>query len=286
MSARPETEPVAPASMQEAQRFLEGAFMRPAPIVDDPALSTQCARFVRGNDRLTPAEQVDIYRRQFWLRHDGSLADDFPGVKHLVGDDAWDAVVRAYLAAHPPHTPSLRDLGAELGAFLDAYPLDPSIAAIARDMVRYELAFIDVFDGANPPPLDAARIAALAPEAWEHARIELSPLVRRMRFEHPVHQLRLAVRSREDGDPAPDLPASRQVLLALFRRDDVVHFEELEPTAFALLDAMAAGATLVQACGQVAETLTPEEAAALGPKVGEWFRRWASWGFIADVVVP
>jgi hypothetical protein len=272
--------------MQEAQRFLERAFMRPEPVVDDAALSAECARFVRGNERLTPAEQVDIYRRQFWLRHDGSLADDFPGVKHLVGDDAWEAIVRAYLAAHPPHTPSLRDLGAELQAFLDAYPLDPSIAVIARDMVRYELAFIDVFDGALPPPLDATRIASLSPEAWQVAMLELSPLVRRMRFDFPVHELRLAVRSRAEGDPPPPLPAARPVRLALFRRDDVVHFEELDPTAFALLDALAGGASLVAACGAVAETLSPEEATALGPKVGEWFRRWAAWGFIAEVVVP
>jgi len=291
MSARPE-EPTPPASLHELQRFLDATFMRSEPVVDDAALATECAKWVSGNERLSPAEQVDIYRRQFWLRHDESLGDDFLGLKRIVGDDAFHDLSRRYLAAYPPHTPSLRDLGKEMLAFIDSAGLAPSIAGMAHDMVRYELAFIEVFDGPDPPPLDAARLSALSPEAWQAARIVLSPLVYRLRLSYPVQVLRKQVRERAvaeeagEGDlgPEPPLPEQRESLIAVFRRNHLVHFEELEPTAFALLESLAAGQTLVEACAVAATLLPEDEAAALGPKVGLWFQRWASWGFIADVV--
>jgi hypothetical protein len=276
------------------QRFLDAAFMKPTSLADDAVMAAECAKWVRGNDRLTPAEQVDIYRRQFWLRHDEALLDDFPGLRRIIGESAWDALLRDYLAAHPPHTPSLRDLGQEMSRFVESYAFEPSIAELARDMVRYELAFIDVFDGADPPALDTARIAALTPEAWQSARIVLSGLVRRLRFDHPVHLLRKAIRERNalvangaaEVPDEPPLPEPKPTRLALFRRANVVHFEELEPAAIDLLDALGRGLSLVEACGEVAGALPQAEAEALGPKVGGWFQRWASWGFIADVVVP
>jgi hypothetical protein len=67
---------------------------------------------VTGNDRLSPAEQVDIYRRQFWLRHEDCLAEDFPALRAILGEPLWEAFVRDYLTEIPPTAPNLRDLGA------------------------------------------------------------------------------------------------------------------------------------------------------------------------------
>src|SRR5689334_17295103 len=100
-----------PAPLEELQGFLEQAFRRHEPIVSDESAAAACGAHVRGNDRLTPAEQTDIYRRQFWLRHIESLQEDYIGLAHVLGEDGFDAFCHAYLDAHPPRTPSLRDLG-------------------------------------------------------------------------------------------------------------------------------------------------------------------------------
>ncbi len=280
-------EPSPPAGLIEVQAFLTRALQREASILDDAQLARDCARFVAGNERVTPAEQVDIYRRQFWLRHDDALLDDYPGLRHIIGEDAWDALVPAYLAAHPPTFVSLRDLGHAMATFVDAWTGIPAGREdIARSMTRYERPFVDVFDGAEPPPLSVERLAALRPEDWERARLVLSPLVVRLPVSHPVHVLRKAVRGGTVESEYPELPPARAMTLALFRKDLIVCFEELSPDQAALLDALGSGAPLVAACGLVAEGKSPDEAAALAANVGGWFRSWASSGFIADVVVP
>lgn len=281
-------EPRAPESLVEVQRFLNDAFRRPHPIAEDPQLARASSLHVSGNERLTPAEQVDIYRRQYWLRHEESLRDDLPALRAALGSETWDAFVPAYLGAHPPCTPSLRDLAASVPTFLETWPQVPDArAALCADAARYELAFLDVFDGADPPPLDPRRALSLTPSDWERATFVLSPVVRRVRFDHAIHLLRVAARADPDLDVSRwlDEHPTEPTHLALFRKDLRVHYEELTRDAFLMLDALADGHTLLHACSRVAEGKAEEDAQALAANVGDWFRRWSSWGFIADIVV-
>ncbi len=271
-----------PAELHELMGFLLPAFQRMEPVADDAALADRTKAHVTGNDRLTPAEQVDLYRRQFWLRHRDSLLEDYPGLHHVIGEEVFDDLARAYLEAHPPRTPSLRDLGADLIPFAErwgGFPADRR--EIALDMLRYEHAFIDLFDGPEPEALDAARIASLPEDAWERARIVLSPLLARVRVAYPVHHLRAAVR---EGEAAP-LPDRSPACVAVFRQNLSMRFDELEPAAFDLLEALAAGVPLVAACERVAASLDPAEADALGARVGAWFQAWTARKWIVSVEV-
>jgi hypothetical protein len=262
--------------------LLCSAFRSGFPIPDDPELSALCRDLVAGNDRLTPAEQVDIYRRQYWLRHIDSLGEDYPGLAFVLGEDDFDAFCRAYLAACPPSSFTLRDLGDRIVQFAHAYEqFVPEKKALALDMVRYENAFIDLFDGASPPPLDPAKVTGMPPEGWNTARIVLHPLLVLLRLSHPVHTLR----STLGPGKTPELPRPRPVHVALFCTDLVIRYEELDPSAFALLDALARGVPLVPACEVLAAELGEDEAerAALASRVQAWFVEWTRWGLIADV---
>src|SRR5262249_54290227 len=153
------------------------------------------AEHVSGNDRLTPAEQADIYRRQFFLRHVDALIEDHPGLVHYLGDDGFDDFARAYLAAYPPKTPSLRDLGADIATFAAAHHgLPEELRGICVDMARYELCMIDVFDAADVPPPDRARLASLPQEAWLTRPLVLTPHLRLFEFGYPVPELRVAIK--------------------------------------------------------------------------------------------
>ncbi|APR76187.1 Hypothetical protein A7982_01534 [Minicystis rosea] len=277
----------APPELVALQGFLSSAFRREHAIGDDAEVAAQTVVHVAGNDRLTPVEQADIYRRQFWLRHFDALFEDYPGLAALLGEDAFDAFVTAYLTACPPRHPSLRDLGDRIVGFAETYPgFAPGLREAALEMIRYENAIVDVFDGAEPPPLDAQKLATLPPDAWDRARIVLSPLLVRLKLAHPVHEYRVAVRAAADADePTPPFAGPRAVCVALFRRELVVSFEELEPAAFALLEALAQGEPLPRACEIAAAGLDADEAAALGGKVGAWFQHWTAWRWITDVIV-
>jgi Putative DNA-binding domain len=263
--------------------FLGDAFRRPHPVLDDADLSARSAEHVSGNDRLSPAEQVDIYRRQYFLRHVDSLADDYPGLAHVLGEDEFDAFCRAYLAACPPRRFSLRDLGDRILAFAEGYAFPEDRSALAIEMLRYEHAFIDLFDGAEPPPLDAQKLASVPEDAWDRARLVVHPLLVRMAVRYPVHRIRLAAKAG-DAPPLTAPPDPEPANLVLFRgADGMIRFDELDGAAFALLAELARGEPLVPAFERVASALDPAAAEALGPKVGVWFQEWTALRWIVDV---
>ncbi|WP_157906733.1 DNA-binding domain-containing protein [Sorangium cellulosum] len=289
-------DPAPPAGLAALMRQLTRMFTAGAPLPDDAELAGLCREHVAGSERLAPAEQADIYRRQFWLRHRDALREDYPALAHVLGDDGFDAFARAYLAAHPPASFTLRDLGRYVADFAGAYEgFPPALRDLARDVARYEHALVDLFDGASPPPLDPAKVTGMPADGWSTARIVLHPLLALVRLDHPAHVLRSELKQGR----SPALPAPRPVRLAVFRGADLtIRFEELEPPAFALLEALGRGVPLVPACEEVAAgargagaeasseaTGAGEGAgAALAERVGAWFQRWTSWGLIVDVV--
>nr|AYM54533.1 hypothetical protein [Racemicystis crocea] len=274
----------APPELEGTMSLLDEAFRRPEPIDADPDFASRCAAVVTGNARLSPAAQADIYRRQFWLRHIGSLRDDYPALCHLLGEDAFESFCRAYLVAHPPRERLLRDLGAHILDFAQRYTFPERARAAALEMLRYEHAFIDLFDAADPPVLDPATLTQLPEDALERARIVQSPLLRLMRLDYPVHRFRRAVRAGE-ASPRDLAPSEAPIALALFRKDDIIHYEELDPLAFALLEALGRGEALVPACERVAQELSPEERVALEELIGSWFQQWTAWGWIVDIAL-
>ncbi|MFO0619461.1 MAG: DNA-binding domain-containing protein [Polyangiaceae bacterium] len=279
-------EPAAPAELARAQAFLNRAFQRLDPVTDDAALSAACAEFVTGNARMSPARQVEVYREQFWLRHRASLAEDFPALLHFLGEDGFDAFARGYLEAHVPTDPSLRDLPKHIVPFSEGYAF-PIDRELALDLVRYEFAFIDVFDGPTPEPLDAARIAAIPGDGWSTARVVLNPCVARLRLRRAAHRICYALKDETKTEPMPSTdPVEGGVRLALYRRDNVVRWTELEEPAFQLLEELHRGRSLVDACAAITADLDEAGIAAIQAKIGAWFAGWASSGFIARIDWP
>lgn len=276
----------APPELVELQAFLGVAFRRERSIADDAEVAATARVHVAGNDRLSPVQQADIYREQFWLRHREALGEDYPGLAALIGPSAFEAFLDAYLGACPPRSPSLRDLGDRIVAFAEGWAgFAAELRAVALEMVRYENAMVEVFDGADPPALDPQKLASMPEDAWDRARVVLAPLLVRMRLTYPVHMFRLAACSAaEAGDDAPPAPAPRPVCLALYRRNLVVSYEEMEPAALALLEALGEGAPLPRACERAAAGLDEAAANELGAKVGAWFQQWAAWRWVIDVV--
>jgi len=274
----------APSQLERVQSFLKDAFQLPRAIPDDPALAPQIAEHVTGNDRLSPVEQADIYRRQFFLRHVDALIEDHAGLVHFLGDDGFETFARAYLAKYPPRTPSLRDLGADIATFTETYEGMPEgLRGVCADMARYELAIVDLFDMADVPPPDAQRLAAVPEAAWLTRPLVLTPLLRLFAFGYPIPDLRMALKT---GECAKQPPPREPVYYGVFRKDDMISFESLSPEAFELLQLLRGGRSLAAACEALSQSLTDERASMVEDDVGSWFQRWASWGWILGVDHP
>lgn len=187
-------------------------------------------------------EGLARYREQFFLRHVAVLEDDFPDVLGTIGLAAFHELARRYLAAFPPASFTLRDLGRAFASFID----DPSL----RDMARLEWALVESFDGPDAPPLDPTSLAGVPEDAWPNARIVLQPSVQRLVLDHP-----------------------KKRCVVVFRRTKT----DLDPIAYALLDAIANGASLEEACDRVKP---PRE------EIAGWFRLWTEAGWISKIYFP
>jgi hypothetical protein len=234
-------------------------------------------------EALTARERADIYREQYWLRHRDALYEDYPALSHFLAEEGFEQLCRDYLTAHPPQSFTLRDLGNDMATFAASYDgFEPERAAAARDLARFELAFVDLFDGPDVPHADPESLSGLPPEAWAKARIVLHPGLVLLALGHPVHSYRTRVRA-EGSDPERELCAE-PTWLAMYRSSDLkVRYLPLEQRQYQLLDAMRQGATLLDACDALAEATPEAEQAALAGTLRGWFQGWGRRGWIVDV---
>lgn len=250
----------------------------------DEAARAFAAEHLTGSARLSPVEQLEIYREQFYLRHTASLVEDFPGVGGILGQDAWDRLVWDYLANEPPRSFDLADLGAGLADFAARQPWLPARDLVV-DMARLEYLHLLVFDAPDAARLDPAKLAAVPEDAWERVRLVTDPGLALLRASYPVLELRRAILARNEraDDSTLSLPEPKTVRFAVHRRNLAIFHDELTAEAFALLEHIARGEPLGVACEGAAQD-AGVSVEALGEHLGRWFSEWSERGYVVDVV--
>jgi hypothetical protein len=248
---------------------------------------------VKPNDRLTSVERLEIYNRVYWFRLLSSLADDFPGLRAVVGQEKFDAILHGYLTEMPSVSYTLRDLGSRLETWLRTHPeFISSNERMALDMVRLEWADIEAFDAAEFPILTQAELANLGEDPVFH----LQPYLQLLDLAYPVDELLLKVRETEDpetdissnvvmmdhSDSAPrkpvPLPKGKKVFLAVHRQENVVYFKRLKPEGFALLRALQQGQPLSQAI-ETSVNWSGKKLERVMEQLHDWFANWSQLGW-------
>src|SRR6266404_50675 len=263
---------------------------RPAP--GGGRMSAYAARYIRPNDRLTAFERLEIYNRQYWFRVLSSMAEDFPGLRSVLGGQRFEPMCKAYLTECPSRSFTLRNLGAHLETWLRQNPSwIRNRRELALDMVRLEWADIEAFDGQAKPPLRSEDLREM-----DAANLQLSiqPYVRLLELHYPVDDLLLEVKH---GDDTPDFASNAmqerrkrskvravaklepaQIFLAVHRLDFSVYFRRIEPEDFALLSALRSGKTIERAI-ELAFRKSAVPAADRAAFVQHSFQTWATLGW-------
>jgi hypothetical protein len=271
---------VGDSSLDALQRFIAEAIGGDMTIGVRADLAARASALLRPGERgLDAAGRLEVYRKQFWLRHLSNLADDFPALSWVVGAAAFSEIAIDYLKSHPPRTWNLQRLGADLPAFLSTYA-PWSDDALALDACRLDWAFMEVFDAPDAGPLDLQALAGAPEDAWPTARVDLHPAVRRLVLTHPTHELREAVKRGN----ARERPAAATTRVVVWRDPRCsLQAVAVEPIAFELLGELAAGVELGPACEAVAGGHADAGGAELGARVGAWFQNWTAAGWLSAV---
>jgi hypothetical protein len=224
---------------------------------------------------LSAAERLAIYNDGYFARLIECLADDYPALQYLVGEEQFAVLARAYIRAFPSRSPSLNVYGARMAEFCRARP-EPW-APFAVELARLEWALVEVVHAPSARGFTPAALSTIPAAAWKTARLRASPTLRLLSFEYPVNAYFQAFR---DGS-APARPEPRRSWTAISRRGLPVTRTELEPAAAALLEDLLSGAPLESAVNELARR--SEEPARIADELPRWLADWVASGFFSAV---
>jgi len=283
------------ADLRAFQRMMATALVRPLtaddqlqPLwVDGRPMEEVAAEFIKPNDRLTSFERLQLYSRMYWFRLSDAIRDDCPGLLAALGEHAFGRLARAYLARHPSHSFTLRNLCSRLEEFILETPrLTAPRTRLASEIARFEWAQTVAFDGESRP---VVAVSALARTPPSRLRLGLQPYVSLLALRYPIDTYVLAVKRRDalrseasntpDAAAAPSraprraaLPRPRLTHVAVHRHNNRLFYKRLDPAAFRILVALRKGSPLSRAVAAAGAGATPT-------RVKAWFTTWMALGW-------
>lgn len=198
------------------------------------------------DDGIGHAGRLRIYRNNTTVLLIDALADTFPVVHRLVGEDFFAQAARLYVRAFPPERPCLSEYGDIFPDFLSTYEPAAGFAYLA-DVARLEWAINESYYAADAPVLAPAAMRAALPDGIDRLGLKTHPSLRIIVSPFPVDRIWAVNQDGVDPEDAAVDLASGGARLALARPDSGPRFQVLSPGGLAFLRAAMEGASLARA---------------------------------------
>lgn len=290
------TETVRP--LDQVQRWMLSVITHPDGIVSgiesDEAqrellVSTEhIEQVITRSRQCTSLERLQVYGNAYYARLIECLQDEFPALRHALGDETFDAFALAYLQDCLPRSYTLSKLGTEFPNFLrETRPLDIPLEStwpeFLVDLATLERTYSEVFDAPGPERLTLLQsedLLAIPSERWPDARLIPVECLRLLELRFPVHEYASAVRHGEH----PTVPAPCPTWLVVSREDFIVRRRPVTRPAFQLLTSLTNGRTIGEAIEDCVEC-GHADVDELTDSLRSWFETWAQAGFFRAVEV-
>lgn len=178
--------------------------------------------------------RLQIYRELVYTNMESFLSSNFPVIRSLYDDDAWQVLARDFLREHRCHTPLFPEFGREFLRYLETRQEqrrdDPPFLL---ELAHYEWAELAL-------SLVEAEIEAIAHDPSGNALDGVpvvSPLICVLVYHFPVQHIR--------PDFRPSQPSEQPTVLLLVRgRDDKVRFHEINALSAMLIERLQSNVAL------------------------------------------
>jgi len=191
------------------------------------------------------AGRLDVYRNNIAVGLSKALAETFPIVKRLVGEEFFAGMAQIYVQKNRPASPVLFAYGSTFADFIETFAPARSLRYLA-DIARLERSWLDAYHSADISPLEIDVLATVSECNIENLRLDFHPSVHLIKSDHPVLSIWQA---HQDAD-TPDLSVipwqSEHVLITRPELD--VRLIRLEPADFDFYTGLAAGGSLGAVC--------------------------------------
>jgi hypothetical protein len=216
-----------------------------------------------------------VYRHAYGSRLVEALRHDHELLHLYLGDEMFESMGEAYVAANPSHHPNLRWFSQGLPEFLrsaEPYGKHPVIA----DLAALEKALNDAFDAADAPVLTLADMAGFAPEMWNTLTFRPHPASRRLDLS--TNTAAIWLKLKHDETPPDAVALDEPARLLIWRQDVTPMFRELAPEEAMMWDEAANGIGFGVLCTMLATYDDPDGAAARG---AGYLHGWVTSGLLS-----
>lgn len=218
-----------------------------------------------------------VYRHAYGSRLVEAVRNDHELLHSYLGDEMFDEVGYAYVAANPSQHPNLRWFSQALPAFLkEAAPYNKY--PILSDLAALERALNDAFDAKDAPALAVADMAGFAPEIWHDLKFMPQPSAIRLNLTTNVSAVWLAL--RKDETPPDAVTLEQPCRFLIWRQDVIPLFRELSSEEAMMWDEAARGIPFGGLCSMLAAHDDPEGASARG---ASYLHGWITAGLLTGV---
>ena len=120
-----------------------------------------------------PAQRFALYRNNVMVSLIDALADSYPVVQALVGEEFFRAMARVFAMAHPPRSPVMAYYGHDLADFVQSFAPAAPVPYLA-DVARLEMARVWAYHAADVPPLALEAVQAALADPAQLTRLQLT----------------------------------------------------------------------------------------------------------------
>ena len=222
---------------------------------------------------------LQVYRHGYTARLIEALGKDFNVLRQLLGDDAFDAIGRAYASAYPSRHFSLGRFGHGLPDFLTL--TEPwSARPFLGELARFDWALRTSFEATDATPITVDALVGVVPTAWPGLIFCLLPSFIRLDLAWSVPQAWQAIQAGAIEVPLPGR-MDEPVAWAVWRAELTTEFRSLAEDEVWALDALAHGESFAALCEGLCQWVDATEAPG---RAASLLRGWVEQGMIAGVV--
>ncbi|MEM9105480.1 MAG: DNA-binding domain-containing protein [Pseudomonadota bacterium] len=207
----------------------------------DPDLPTP--EGVVGPNGKRANKRFNVYRNNVTVGLIGTVADIYPAVQRLVGEQFFDAMARVYVQTEQPKSPLLFRYGTGFPSFLETFEPVAKLAYLP-DVARIERVWLDAYHAADEPALDPVDLSAIPPEDLALQRFVPHPATAIVRS--PFAAVSIFSATRAGNDLTGIYPQSAEDGLVT-RRGIEVEIRQLPAGGAEFLQHLIDGATLGEA---------------------------------------
>ena len=219
-------------------------------------------------------KRLGIYYDAYRLRIIEALANAYPMLKGLLGEEVFNRTARSYVDQYPSTYRNMRWVGDQMQIHLQkALPQH----AVAAEMAAFEWALSLAFDAEDVPSLTLQDLATIPPEDWADLKFAFHPSLHLLQFQWNVLPIWAALNSEE----TPPKTAKKNAACLIWRMNLNSHYRSLDVAEHAALKSAISGESFGALCEHLQENASEEEATI---QAAQYLSGWLNDGLIAKAV--